>query len=270
MPQADCTVRGIFDSHCHYDDAAFDSDRDSLLDHLFSGDSSVEYLMHACTDLDSAEFGLHMAERFERYYTSVGIHPETLDKEYGKYADGLPAGYIERLRELALHPKVKAIGEIGLDHHYEGYDSEAQRELFEAQLVLAKQLDLPVIMHCRDATEDFLRLMEKHRPRGVVHCFSGSAETAEQLLKLGLYIGFTGALTFKNAKKAKRAFGVVPTDRLLFETDCPYMAPPPFRGKRCYSEMIAYVAAEGERLSGIPAQQLTDITNMNAKKLFGI
>ena len=270
MSAMECDLHGIFDSHCHYDDAAFDSDRDALLDYLFSGDSAVDCLMHACTDLDSAEYGLRMAERYDRYFTSVGLHPETLDKEYGKYADGLPTDYIDKMRKLAQHPKVRAIGEIGLDYHYEGYDKASQIELFEAQLELAHELDLPVIMHCRDATEDFVGLMEKHRPRGVVHCFSGSAETAEQLLKLGLYIGFTGALTFKNAKKAKRAFGVVPTDRLLFETDCPYMAPPPFRGKRCYSEMIAYVAAEAESLSGIPAQHLVDITNNNAKKLFGI
>ena len=263
-------MRGIFDSHCHYDDPAFDSDRDGLLQYLMGGDSAVDCLMHACTDLDSAEFGIRTAERFGRFYTSVGIHPETLDETYGKYAGGLPDNYIEKLRTLASHPKVKAVGEIGLDYHYEGYDKTAQKELFEAQLTLANELGLPVIMHCRDATEDFVKLMEKHRPAGVVHCFSGSAETAEQLLKLGLYIGFTGALTFKNAKKAKRAFGVVPADRLLFETDCPYMAPPPFRGKRCYSEMIAYVAAEAEALSGLPAQQLTDITNKNAKKLFGI
>lgn len=266
----ECSVSGIFDSHCHYDDSAFDTDREELLDYLMGGGSAVQYLMHACTDLDSAEFGIRMAERYPGYFTSVGIHPETLDKEYGKYPEGLPENYIGKLRELAKHPKVRAIGEIGLDYHYDGYDKAAQLELFVSQLELAEDLQLPVIMHCRDATEDFVNLMEKHRPKGVVHCFSGSAETAEQLLKLGLYIGFTGALTFKNAKKAKRAFGVVPADRLLFETDCPYMAPPPFRGKRCYSEMIAFVAKEAEALSGIPAQQLADITNKNAKRLFDI
>lgn len=264
------TVTGIFDSHCHYDDPAFDEDREELIAYLMSEDSAVSLLMHACTDLASAEYGLRMSERYPGYYTSVGIHPETLDKEYGAYRDGLPRDYIERLRELAGAPKVRAIGEIGLDHHYEGYDREAQNELFESQLVLANELDLPVIMHCRDATEDFLNIVKRHRPKGVVHCFSGSAETARELVGLGLYIGFTGALTFKNAKKAKRAFSAVPQDRLLFETDCPYMAPPPFRGKRCYSEMIALVAAEAEALSGIPAQQLTDITRENAKRLFSI
>ena len=270
VSQVGCGVTGIFDSHCHYDDHAFDDDRDGLIDYLMSDRSAVGYLMHACTDLRSAEYGLRMSERYAGYYTSVGIHPETLDKEYGAYMDGLPDSYVDTLRQLARNEKVKAIGEIGLDYHYEGYDKTAQIELFTAQLKLANELELPVIMHCRDATEDFVDLMREYRPRGVVHCFSGSAETASELLKLGLYIGFTGAITFKNAKKAKRAFMVVPKDRLLFETDCPYMAPPPFRGKRCYSEMIAYVTEEAERLSGIPAQQLTDITNENAKRLFGI
>jgi TatD DNase family protein len=255
-------IHNIFDSHCHYDDGAFDGDRDELLTRLLSDGSPVKYMMHACTDLQSAEFGIKTAEKFSNYYTSVGIHPENMEN--------LPENYAETLRRLAAHPKVKAIGEIGLDYHYDGYDRNAQIELFENQLELARELNLPVIMHCRDATEDFVRLMEKHRPCGVVHCFSGSAETAEQLLKLGLYIGFTGVLTFKNAKKVKKAFSVVPQDRLLFETDCPYMAPAPFRGKRCTSDLIAYVACEAESLCGIPAQKLTDTANENAKRLFNI
>lgn len=255
-------IVNIFDSHCHYDDDAFDADRNELLDRLLAGGSPVRYLMHACTDLESAQFGIAAAEKYPNFYTSVGIHPENMD--------GLPDDHIDRLKKLAKHPKVKAIGEIGLDYHYEGYDKAAQIKLFEDQLALAKELDLPVIMHCRDATEDFLDIMEKRRPKGVVHCFSGSAETAASLLGMGLYIGFTGVLTFKNAKKVKRAFASVPTDRLLFETDCPYMAPAPFRGKRCSSELIAYVACEAEALSGIDAQKLVDMTNENARRLFGI
>lgn len=263
-------VQGIFDSHCHYDDHAFDTDRTQLLDYLMSENSAVSCLMHACTDLESAKFGIEMSQKYERFYTSVGIHPEVFDSEYGIYKNGLPDGWEDSLRAFAENKKVRAIGEIGLDYHYEGYDKAAQLELFERQLALANQLDMPVITHCREATEDFVTLMKKHRPRGVVHCFSGSAETARELLSLGLYIGFTGALTFKNAKKAKRAFGEVPSDRLLFETDCPYMAPPPYRGKRCYSEMIELVAEEAERLSGIPKQQLINNTRENAKKLFEI
>lgn len=255
-------IRNIFDSHCHYDDAAFDGDRYDLLERLLGKDSPVSFMMHACTDLESAEYGIAAAERFPNYYTSVGIHPENAQA----FTDALS----ERLEELAAHPKVKAIGEIGLDYHYEGYDRELQISLFEAQLELAERLGLPVIMHCRDALEDFISILEKRRPKGVVHCFSGSAETAERLLDIGLYIGFTGVLTFKNAKKVKRAFTAVPLERLLFETDCPYMSPEPFRGKRCTSDLIAYIACEAERLSGVPAQELADITNENAKRLYGI
>lgn len=258
-------IKGIFDSHCHYDDSAFDNDRDEILSELMSDSSQVQYLMHACTDLDSADFGIRTAEKYANFYTSVGIHPESLSNLPDNHDS-----YIEKLKSLCKNPKVKAIGEIGLDYHYEGYDKDAQLRLFEEQLALANELSLPVITHCRDASEDFLRLMQKHKPRGVVHCFSGSAETAQQLLKLGLYIGFTGVLTFKNAKKAKKAFAVVPAERLLFETDCPYMSPEPFRGKRCRSDLIAYIACEAEKLSGIPAQQLADITNENARRLFGI
>ena len=266
-------ISGIFDSHCHYDDHAFDADREAVLERLFSEGSPVSFLMHACTDLVSAEYGIAAAGRYPRYYTSVGIHPEVFDSQYGIYRNGLPEGYIEKLRRLAEDPKVKAIGEIGLDYHYEGSDTPemkaAQKELFESQLILADELGLPVIMHCRDAAEDFLELCGKHTPKGVCHCFSGSAETARELIALGLYIGFTGTLAFKNSKKTKRAFAAVPTDRLLFETDAPYMAPPPFRGCRCESDMIAYVALEAEALSGIPAQQLADITRRNAQRLFG-
>ncbi len=271
---ADTALHGIFDTHCHYDDHAFDGDRQAVLERIFSHGSPVEYLMHACTDLVSAEYGITAAEKYPNYYCSVGIHPEVFDKQYGIYRDGLPENAYKKLKDLAADPKVKAIGEIGLDYHYEGSDTPemkaAQNELFAEQLKLAGELDLPVIMHCRDATEDFLAACRKYRPKGVCHCFSGSAETAQELVELGLYIGFTGTLAFKNSKKTKRAFAAVPTDRVLFETDAPYMAPPPFRGCRCESDMIAYVALEGERLSGIPAQQLIDITRDNAKRLFDI
>ncbi|MCD8095478.1 MAG: TatD family hydrolase [Ruminococcus sp.] len=256
-------IHGIFDSHCHYDDKAFDGDRSELLDRLLSSDSTVEYMMHACTDLNSAEFGIKTSERYKNYYTSVGIHPECI-------YDGIPSGYELEIERFAKHEKVRAIGEIGLDYHYDGYDRTAQLRLFESQLEIAKSLDLPVIMHCRDAMGDFTELMRKHRPKGVVHCFSGSAESAIELQRLGLYIGFTGALTFKNSKKAKNAFMNVQSDKLLFETDCPYMAPVPFRGKRCSSELIAYVALEAQCLSGVDAQQLVDTTSQNAKRLFSI
>lgn len=235
-----------------------------MLDALLKNDdSSVECIMHACTDEKSAQFGLKMAQKYDNFYTSVGFHPECLDR--------LPENYMDILDSLVeQNPQIKAIGEIGLDYHYDGYDKNAQTELLSCQLEFANAHNLPVILHCRDALEDFMDLIRKYRPKGVVHCFSGSAETAEEFLKLGMYIGFTGVLTFKNAKKAKKALQVVPIDRLLLETDCPYMAPEPFRGKRCTSDMIEKIAICAAQLKCIEPQQIVDYTNQNARHLFGI
>ena len=174
----------------------------------------------------------------------------------------LPWASIRRLPEASR--------EIGLDYHYAGYDREQQIILLREQLDLAKQLDLPVIIHARDATEDYIRILEEFRPRGVVHCFSGSAETAQQVLKLGMYIGFTGVLTFSNAKKARRALAVVPEDRLVLETDCPYMAPVPMRGRRCDSTMIPYTAEAAAQVLGKDMQTVLEQTCRNGERLFGI
>ena len=168
------------------------------------------------------------------------------------------------------NPKAVAVGEIGLDYHYDGYDRDRQIQIFEEQMELAKELDLPVIIHSRDAVEDTLTLLKKHRPRGIVHCFSGSAEVAKEIIKLDMYIGFTGVLTFKNAKKALKALAEVPMERLLLETDCPYMAPVPFRGKRCDSSMIAYTAEKAAEIKEMDVQQLIDITCNNGKQIYNI
>ena len=188
--------------------------------------------------------------------------------------DTLPEDYMTKLEELyvkacATH-KLVAVGEIGLDYHYEGYDKEAQIRLFDHQVQFAVKKSLPVIVHCREATQDCLDVLNKYVPSGVVHCFSGSAETAKQVIGLGMYIGFTGALAFKNAKKARRALEEVPMDRLLLETDCPYMAPPPYRGQRCESYMIEEVAKVVAEIKDLDPQEVLDITNRNACRLFGI
>lgn len=258
-------ICGIFDSHCHYDHPAFDDDRDELLGQMMSHGSAVEYLMHAACDLGSSRKGIELSGRYPNYYASVGIHPT-----YIHYHEELPPDHIEQLRELAASPKVKAIGEIGLDYHRDDIDRDEQKRVFTAQLELADELDLPVIIHCRDAYGDMLEILKKHRPRGVCHCFSGSAETAAEFLRLGLYIAFGGTLTRKNAEKTKRAFMAVPRDRLLFETDAPFLAPEEFSHKRCESAMIACVAEAAAELCGISAQELVDITNENARTLFGI
>ena len=171
---------------------------------------------------------------------------------------------------MLLHEKVAALGEIGLDYHWDEPPRDIQREAFERQLKLAVRLDIPVIIHSRDATEDTMRLLAQYRPKGVMHCFSGSAETAKEVVKLGMYVGFTGVVTFKNARRALEAAAVVPIDRLLLETDCPYMAPVPFRGKRTTSDMIAYSAEVLARVKGISAQELIDRTRENAMRLFNI
>ena len=257
-------MKGIFDSHSHYDDSAFDDDRQELLDYLLLDENSpVDAIMHAATDEKSSRYGIEMSKKYTNYYCSVGFHPECMDK--------LPENYMEILENLVdENPEIKAIGEIGLDYHYDGYDREAQIKLLSKQLEFANMRNLPVILHCRDAMQDFMELLKKYKPKGVVHCFSGSAETAKEIISFGMYIGFTGVLTFKNAKKVKKAIAVVPNDRLLLETDCPYMAPEPFRGKRCTSDMIEKIAECAGEIKGISPQQVVDITNKNARQLFCI
>lgn len=254
-------MNNIFDTHAHYADRAFDEDRDTVLAEL--PDKGVRYVMLASSSVEDTAENARLADKYDYIYAASGVHPESVDTN--------PADYLDTVRETALaNPKVKAIGEIGLDYHYEGYSREKQILLFEEQLVLAKELDMPVIVHSRDACEDTLNILKKHRPQGVVHCFSGSAETAREIIKLGMYIGFTGVLTFKNAKKAIKALEEVPLDRLLLETDCPYMAPVPFRGKRSDSSMIAYTAEKAAEVKGVGVQELIDITCENGRRFYSI
>jgi len=254
-------IRNIFDTHAHYADRAFDEDRDEMLASL--PDKGVRYVVLAASSVRDTVENSRLAEKYDYIYCAAGIHPE--------FADSNPANYMDTLRDtIRSNPKVRAVGEIGLDYHYEGYNKEKQIRLFEEQLEFAREIDMPVIIHTRDATEDTMNILKKYRPRGVVHCFSGSAETAKEVIKLGMYIGFTGVLTFKNAKKALRALEEVPMDRLLLETDCPYMAPVPFRGKRCDSSMIAYTAEKAAEIKGLSVQELVDITCGNAKRFYGI
>lgn len=251
----------IFDTHAHYADRAFDDDREAVLDSLC--EKGVKYVMLAASSVRDTVENSRLAMKYDYIYSAAGVHPE--------FAADNPSDYLDTVTDtVSSNPKVRAIGEIGLDYHYEGYDREKQIKLFEEQLELAKELDMPVIVHSRDATEDTMTILKKYRPKGVVHCFSGSAETAKEVIKLGMYIGFTGVITFKNAKKAIKALEAVPMDRLLLETDCPYMAPVPFRGKRCDSSMIAYTAEKAAEIKGMPVQELIDITCENAKRFYGI
>ena len=250
----------IFDTHSHYTDSAFDEDRDQVLDALPK--EGIVHAVLAGTTLEDSAAGIALTRRYDYLYAAVGIHPETAGQQ--------PADYLAQLERMAADPRVVAVGEIGLDYHYEGYDRDVQIRLFREQLDLAKQLDLPVIIHARDCTEDYVNILREMRPRGVVHCFSGSAETAREVLKLGMYIGFTGVLTFKNAKKAVHSCEIIPSDRIMLETDSPYMAPVPFRGSRCDSSMTHKTAEKLAEIKGIPTEEAIRICNENAVRFFGL
>lgn len=251
--------QNIFDSHAHYNGKDFE-DRDELLPRLF--DSGVCGIIDVAASMRSTRRTVELSARYPKVYSAIGVHPdstkEMTDADY------------DTLRELAKRPKVVAIGEIGFDFHWDASDRDTQREHFERQLCLARELDLPVIIHSRDAAQETYDLLEKYRPRGVVHCYSGSAEMAEEIVKLGMYIGFTGVVTFKNAKKAVKAAAAVPMDRLLIETDCPYMAPEPTRGVRCDSSMLVHTGGKLAQIKGVEPQALFDQTCRNACELFGI
>lgn len=261
-------LNNIFDSHCHYDDYKFKSDCEDVIKKALN--SSVVGMIHASTDLESADFGIKMSNKFKNFYTSVGFHP---DPHCIVKAE---RDYIKKLRDLVKKDrkegknKIVAIGEIGLDYHYENYDKVRQIEVFTQQILLANELELPVIVHLRDAIEDGMNILKQLKPRGVIHCFSGSAETAKEALNIEMYIGFTGALTFKNAKKANKALEVIPINRLLLETDAPYMAPEPYRGKRCDSTMISEIAKKVADSKGLSPQEVLNITTNNVCELFKI
>ena len=257
------SLQHIFDSHAHYGDHAFDGDREAVLCGLAGG--GVCGAVTIGTDISSSREALRLARRYSGLglYAAVGIHPEE--------AGGLPEYWEEELALLLEKPEEVALGEIGLDYHYDDMaPKEVQRNLFERQLLLAKRKGLPVLVHDRDAHGDTLELLRRHRPFGVVHCFSGSVEMMREVVALGMYVGLGGAVTFKNARVPLEVARAVPLERLLLETDAPYMAPVPFRGKRCDSTMIAFTAEKIAELRAVPVQELLDATCENAKRFFGL
>ena len=214
----------LFDTHAHMDDVSFQEDRHELLSSLPG--QGISLLMNPGCSYASSRNAISLAEQYDYIYAAVGSHPDV--------ADEVDDALIARYRELCKqHPKVKAIGEIGLDYHYEDIPRQIQKRAFRMQMALAAELDLPVIVHERDAHEDGLNIVDEFPTvKGVFHCYSGSVEMAKELVKRGWYIGFTGVLTFKNARKAVEVASSIPLERIVLETDCPYMAPEPFRGKR--------------------------------------
>ncbi len=248
----------IFDTHAHYDDAAFDNDRENLLSSL--PDMGVSKIISCGCDLQSTEFNMHLAEKYNYIYFAAGFHPENL---LANSLDDIP-----KLQEYLMHQKCVAVGEIGLDYHYMDSSKDLQKEFFEQQILLANKLNKPVIIHDREAHGDTLEILKKTHPTGVLHCFSGSLETANEIIKLGLYIGIGGSLTFKNAKKTVEVAANIPLDRILLETDCPYLAPVPYRGKRNDSSLIMYVAEKLSEIRNIPTQEIINTATENAKHLF--
>lgn len=248
----------IFDSHAHYDDAAFDEDRHELL--AAFPDKGVCGIVNAASDIASARKGLALADQYPYVWAAAGIHPHE--------AAHAPADAEEQLRQLLAHPKAVAVGEIGLDYHYDFSPRDVQLAWFERQLQLAKDLGKPVIIHDREAHEDTLRLLRHYQPRGVVHCFSGSAEMAREIVNLGMYIGLGGAVTFKNAKKPVEVAATVPLERLVLETDAPYMTPVPFRGTRCTSDLILHTARRIAEVRGMTEEELLAVTRSNAHRLY--
>lgn len=252
----------LFDTHAHMDDRAFDTDRETLLAAL--PEQGIGLLMNPGCSLESSRNAAALAETYSYMYAAVGSHPDA--------ADEVNDQVLEEYRKLCkLNPKIKAIGEIGLDYHYEDIPREMQQKAFVAQMELAQELNLPVIVHERDAHEDGMAIIRQFpRVRGVFHCYSGSAEMARQLTDLGWYIGFTGVLTFKNARRAIEAAQAIPLERIVIETDCPYMSPEPFRGRRNDPSRVCYMADKLAQIRGISTEEARRITFENGKRLYGI
>lgn len=253
-------MNNIFDSHAHYDSDAFEADRKELLSALPS--QGVCGIINCGSDMASSISSLELADEFDFVYAACGIHPHE--------AESCQQGYLSVLKKLCMEEKCVAVGEIGLDYHYDFSPRDKQKQVFEQQILLAKELDLPVIVHDREAHEDTLELLKRYKPKGVVHCFSGSVEMAKEIVKLGMYIGLGGAVTFKNARKPLEVAVYVPSDRLLIETDCPYMTPVPHRGKRCDSSYIPFTAEVIASVRNATAEDILDLTRKNANILFGL
>ena len=250
----------LFDTHAHYDSRQFDADRDQVLSALPG--QGVGLVVNPGCDLDSSRRAIGIAERYPFVYAAVGVHPED--------CAGWQDTDVDELRSLAAHPKVVAIGEIGLDYYWkENPPREFQQRVFRAQLALARELDLPVIVHDREAHGDCLSIIREFpQVRGVFHCFSGSAEMAKELVGLGWMISFTGALTYKNARKAVEAAQAVPLDRIMIETDSPYMAPVPCRGERCHSGLVRHTCERLAELRGISLEECARITFENGTEFY--
>ena len=252
----------LFDTHVHMNDPTFVGDRDILISSV--PEQGVALAMNVGCSLASSQDAIALAEKYPHIYAAVGSHPDS--------ADEVNEDVIEAYRKLCkLHPKVKAIGEIGLDYYYEDIPRQIQKKAFIAQMELARELDMPVVVHEREAHDDAMTIIKQFPTvKGVFHCYSGSAEMARQLVKLGWYIGFTGVLTFKNARKAVETAQAIPIERIVIETDCPFMSPEPFRGTRNDPGYIFRMAEKLAEIRGLSVEEIQHITTENGKRLYRI
>ncbi len=253
-------MNNIFDSHAHYDSEDFNEDRKELLNAL--PQRGICGVVNCASDLATSLTCLELADEYNYIYAACGVHPHEASK--------CKEGYISVLKKLCMSEKCVAVGEIGLDYHYDFSPRDVQLKFFEEQIILANELNLPIIVHDREAHEDTMNLLKKHKPKGVVHCFSGSVEMAKEVIKLGMYIGLGGAVTFKNARKPIEVAAFVPDDRLVIETDCPYMTPVPYRGQRNDSSYIPYSAEVIAGVRNTTAEEILNLTRKNANTLFGL
>lgn len=252
----------IFETHAHFDDEAYEKDRDTLLKSLnFHG---VEGLVNVGASMASSKQSMELAKKYPFVYAAVGVHPENVEE--------LSEESLKELEEMAKREKVVAIGEIGLDYYYDEVPKDIQKKWFLRQLELAAELKKPVIIHSRDAAQDTMEIMKEYQGKltGIIHCFSYSKECAEFFMKCGYYLGIGGVVTFSNAKKLKEVVKEAPLERLVLETDCPYLTPTPYRGKRNSSHYLPYVAEEIAKIKEIPVEEVIRVTNQNARKVYQI
>ena len=253
----------IFDTHSHYDDKAFDSDRDEILGGLLA--KGIGKVVDVGADMPSSKMALELAKQYEFVYAALGVHPSEVE--------GLTEDDMAWISSHAAHEKVAAIGEIGLDYHWPEPEPALQKQWFRRQIELAKEVKLPIIVHSRDAAEPTMQIIQETKAYecgGVIHCYSYSPEMAEEYVKMGFFIGMGGVLTFKNAKKLKEAAAELPIERILLETDCPYLAPEPYRGKRNSSLYLPQVVAALAELKGLTCQEIEDITWHNGCRFYGL
>ena len=251
----------IFDSHAHFDDPRFDEDRHQLLQQIHA--EGVDFIANIGCDEPTCKNSVALAEQYDFIYATVGWHPE--------FAGAWNNQTEELIRSLAVHPKVRAIGETGVDYHWMNDPEEVQLRCFDDQMRIARELKMPVVIHQREGMEDCLSVVRRYPDvQGVFHCYSGSAESAEEILKMGYYLGFTGVITFKNARKSHEVLEMMPLDRILIETDCPYMAPVPFRGQRCHSGLLPHTLETLAQIRGLSVEEAAQITLDNAKRFYGI